>query len=56
MGVELFDFADKSVVKAGDHRIDSTSRYTNIQFATGERIIGIKCGRRGQSTAKNYDV
>ncbi len=55
MGVELIDFAGKSVIKAGDHKIDR-SKYTEINLEAGERIIGMKSGRRGRTVALNYDV
>ncbi len=46
MGVELFDFAGKTVVKAGFHA-NVSSKYQDVELVMGERIIGIKCGRRG---------
>jgi hypothetical protein len=46
-GVELLDFAGKSILKAGENSISDYSKYTDIDLVAGERIIGMKCGRGG---------
>ena len=55
MGIELLDFSNNTIAKAGDRGIHS-SKDTEIVLSPGERIIGFKCGRRGETTAKNFDV
>jgi hypothetical protein len=56
MGIEIFDDKNTSVLKAGDFTNDSNSQLTNFQIEAGERLIGVKSGRRGSDINRHYDV
>ena len=55
MGIELLDSGNNTIAKAGDWGSDH-SKVTEIDLSPGERIIGFKYGRRGNTIAYNYDV
>ncbi len=55
-GVQLFDFNGAIVLIAGDSTTDEFSQVFDIELKPNERLIGLKCGRRGHMYAWNYDV
>lgn len=55
VGIEIFDNKNTSVLKAGDFAINR-SKLTDFKLEAGERLIGVKSGRRGKPKNKHYDV
>ena len=49
MGIEIFDDRNVSVLKIGDFSMDGFGyeNSTAIKIEAGERLIGVKSGRRG---------
>ena len=56
MGVEIVDDKNTSLLKAGDFKVDSYSKLTEIKLEAGERLLGAKSGRRGRPTNRQFDV
>ena len=56
MGIEIFDDKNVSILKAGDFTQDQYTKLTEIKIEAGERLIGVKSGRRGETTNKHFDV
>ena len=55
MGIEIFNDKNVSVLKAGNFKTEN-SKWTEIKIEAGERLIGVKSGRRGSDLNGNYDV
>lgn len=55
MGIEIFDDKCNSVLQAGDFD-NSASKLTDFKLDAGERLIGVKSGRRGKDENKHFDV
>ena len=55
-GIQFFDKNNRTILKAGFWTAASIYKEHRINLQEGERIIGVKSGRRGKSEAYHYDV
>lgn len=54
-GIEFLDKDKKSILKAGWWEPSGEHSTQIVELQDGERIVGYKSGRRGESYARHYD-
>ena len=52
----MFDKKNISVLKAGGISDDNSKQSIDLKIEAGERLIGVKSGRRGENTNLQFDV
>ena len=58
-GIQFLDKNNTIILKAGhvwDTKLDSNRKEYRIDIKEGERIVGVKSGRRGMATAWHHDA
>ncbi len=55
-GIQFLDKDNESILRAGYWSADSCFKEHRIDLKEGERILGVKSGRRNQDKAYHYDV
>ena len=55
-GIQFLDKNNTIILKAGNWPVDPNRKDFRIDIKEGERIVGMKSGRRGVATARHHDV
>lgn len=55
LGIEIFDAQGNKLLQAGK-QTDSRSSWFEFELEAGERMIGLKSGRREKQICQHYDV